>query len=70
MSEESGGESGRIRSSDAAAGAIVDTLATVATESNVRPVDAGLFAAATAVALWSWPHGAGTCEMCVPVEVA
>jgi hypothetical protein len=35
---------------------------------NARAVGATLFAAVTALALWSWPHDVGAFVMCVPVE--
>ena len=70
MAEKSGGEWGRTRRSAAVAGATAGWLSIATMESNARPVGAGLFAAVTAVALWSWPHGAGPCEMCVPVGAA
>jgi hypothetical protein len=40
----------------------------VAVKANARSVGATLFAAVTALALWSWPHDAGAVVMWVPVE--
>jgi hypothetical protein len=44
-------------------------LPVMAVKAKARPVGARLFAALTAVALWSWPHDAGALLICVPVEV-
>lgn len=53
----------------AGGGATVGRLSTLVMESTARSLRAGLFAATTGVALWSWPHRAGSGEIFAPVVV-
>ena len=68
--DAAGGECGLARRSDRAGDSIENRLVDIAIEAKARSIDAVLFAAASAVALWSCPQDDGAGAMCVPVAVA